>query len=61
MATAWAIDELKAKVPIWKKEYYEDGEEASELEGTGGCECKHQAQWKGNPEFQELRSKAKDY
>ena len=23
---AWAIDELKMKVPIWKKEYYEDGE-----------------------------------
>jgi molybdopterin synthase catalytic subunit len=25
MAAAWAIDELKMKVPIWKKEYYEDG------------------------------------
>jgi molybdopterin synthase catalytic subunit len=25
-ACHWAIDELKAKVPIWKKELYEDGE-----------------------------------
>ena len=25
-AVHWAIDELKAKVPIWKKEHYEDGE-----------------------------------
>ncbi len=25
MAAAWAIDELKMKVPIWKKEFYEDG------------------------------------
>ncbi|GFR47165.1 hypothetical protein Agub_g8858 [Astrephomene gubernaculifera] len=24
-AVAWAIDELKATVPIWKKEYFEDG------------------------------------
>ena len=24
-ATAWAIDELKATVPVWKKEVYEDG------------------------------------
>ncbi|PRP77146.1 molybdopterin synthase catalytic subunit-like [Planoprotostelium fungivorum] len=23
-AVSWAIDELKAKVPVWKKEYYED-------------------------------------
>ena len=23
---AWAIDELKAKVPIWKKEIYENEE-----------------------------------
>ena len=22
----WAIDELKATVPIWKKEFFEDGE-----------------------------------
>ncbi len=25
-ACAWAIDELKAAVPIWKKEQYEGGE-----------------------------------
>jgi len=24
-ATQYAIDEIKAKVPIWKKEFYEDG------------------------------------
>jgi molybdopterin synthase catalytic subunit len=23
-AVSWAIDELKAKVPVWKKEYYEN-------------------------------------
>ena len=25
-ACHWAIDEIKASVPIWKKEYFEDGE-----------------------------------
>jgi len=25
-AVAWLIDELKAKVPIWKKEVFEGGE-----------------------------------
>ena len=25
-ACAWAIDELKATVPIWKKEFFEGGE-----------------------------------
>eukprot|EP00775_Hariotina_reticulata_P005243 gene5243-5478_t len=25
VATHWAIDELKASVPIWKKEFFEDG------------------------------------
>lgn len=24
-AVAWAIDELKAVVPIWKREYFSDG------------------------------------
>lgn len=24
-AVAWLIDELKARVPIWKKEFFEDG------------------------------------
>jgi len=23
---SWLIDELKATVPIWKKEFFEDGE-----------------------------------
>jgi molybdopterin synthase catalytic subunit len=25
-AVKWLIDELKATVPIWKKEFFEDGE-----------------------------------
>lgn len=25
-AVEWAIDELKMKVPIWKKEFYEDAD-----------------------------------
>lgn len=29
-AVAWAIDELKAVVPLWKKEIYEDGSEWKE-------------------------------
>lgn len=39
-ATHWAIDELKATVPIWKKEFFEDGsiwkenEESRRLHGT---------------------------
>jgi molybdopterin synthase catalytic subunit len=24
-AVHWAIDELKASVPVWKKEFFEDG------------------------------------
>ena len=52
---AWAIDELKMKVPIWKKEYYEDGEIGENIQ------CQHSAAWKSNPEFKELREKAKDY
>lgn len=27
-AAAWAMDEIKAKVPIWKRETYQDGSEA---------------------------------
>ena len=27
-AAAWAMDEIKAKVPIWKRETYTDGSEA---------------------------------
>jgi molybdopterin synthase catalytic subunit len=34
-ACRYAIDTLKATVPIWKKEFYEDG--AVWLEGPGGC------------------------
>jgi molybdopterin synthase catalytic subunit len=35
-ACAWAIKELKRTVPIWKKEFYEDGEVW--VEGEGGPE-----------------------
>ena len=34
-ACRFAIDALKARVPIWKKELYADGERW--LEGQGGC------------------------
>jgi len=34
-ACQFAIDALKHKAPIWKKEFYEDG--SSWLEGPGGC------------------------
>jgi molybdopterin synthase catalytic subunit len=34
-ACRWAIDTLKASVPIWKKEFYADG--AVWLEGPGTC------------------------
>ena len=33
-AAAWAMDEIKAKVPIWKRETYRDGSEA-------WVECQH--------------------
>ena len=35
-ACRFAIDEIKARVPIWKKEFYEDGE--SEWIGCERCE-----------------------
>eukprot|EP00955_Chlamydomonas_euryale_P087449 364293-Chlamydomonas_euryale.AAC.4 len=31
-AVAWAIDELKAMVPIWKREFFEDGSQWKENE-----------------------------
>lgn len=34
-ACRFAIDELKRRAPIWKKEFYADG--SSWLEGPGGC------------------------
>lgn len=34
-ACAWVIDELKARAPIWKKEYGEEG--AFWIEGPGSC------------------------
>ncbi|MFP6900974.1 MAG: molybdenum cofactor biosynthesis protein MoaE [Opitutales bacterium] len=37
-ACRYAIDEIKTRVPIWKKEYYEDGE--SEWVGCEHC-AKH--------------------
>lgn len=47
-AVAWAIDELKTTVPIWKKEFYEETEEI-------------EPQWKKNPEYNELKNQVKDY
>jgi len=35
-AVHWSIDELKATVPIWKKEFYEDGSI-----WKGNAECRH--------------------
>jgi len=35
-AVHWAINELKAVVPIWKKEFYEDGST-----WKGNAECRH--------------------
>ena len=35
LACRFAIDTLKHKAPIWKKEFYVDG--SSWLEGPGGC------------------------
>eukprot|EP01128_Nolandella_sp_AFSM9_P005381 TRINITY_DN2585_c0_g1_i1.p2 TRINITY_DN2585_c0_g1~~TRINITY_DN2585_c0_g1_i1.p2 ORF type:complete len:149 (+),score=28.33 TRINITY_DN2585_c0_g1_i1:308-754(+) len=35
-AVHFAIDELKASVPVWKKEYYEDGSV-----WKGNAECRH--------------------
>jgi molybdopterin synthase catalytic subunit len=39
-ACRFVIDTLKARVPIWKKEFYADG--SSWLEGPGGCASGHQ-------------------
>jgi len=44
-----AIDILKEKVPIWKKEFYE------QVEGESPIEPK----WKQNPEFKKLLEKQK--
>lgn len=41
-ATGWMIDELKATVPIWKKEIYEDGSTWKE-----NCECGHRKDVEG--------------
>ncbi len=45
-ACEWAIRELKRTVPIWKKEFFEDGEvwvegEFAPKESTGGIESEH--------------------
>jgi molybdopterin synthase catalytic subunit len=39
-ACQWAIKELKQHVPIWKKEFYEDGEVWVEGEGAPDHESK---------------------
>ena len=46
-ATEWCIDTLKAKVPIWKKEHYADGEVSTENH-CRGC-------WKKNQEYENLK------
>lgn len=46
-ACRWAIDTLKATVPIWKKEYGEGG--ASWMEGPGACVPDPAALEKGGP------------
>ena len=38
-ACEWAIKELKLRVPIWKKEFYEDGEVWVEGEGSAPLSC----------------------
>jgi molybdopterin synthase catalytic subunit len=53
-ACAWAIDELKRTVPIWKKEIYADGTVG---DGCAGCQTLA-AQWKSNPEFVEAHPRA---
>ena len=30
-AVQWAIDELKAVVPIWKKEFFDDGSQVQQV------------------------------
>jgi molybdopterin synthase catalytic subunit len=40
-AVHWAIDELKATVPIWKKEYFEGGEVWKENEESRKLYIKH--------------------
>lgn len=47
-AVHFAIDELKAKVPIWKKEVYDEA--AADGEGAAGQSEGHAAAWKANAE-----------
>ena len=42
-ACEWAIRELKRTVPIWKKEFYEDGEVWVEGEGAPASPLRHQS------------------
>lgn len=48
-AVHFAIDELKAKVPIWKKEVYDEA--ASPGDGAAGASGGNTAAWKANAEF----------
>jgi molybdopterin synthase catalytic subunit len=50
-AVAWAIDELKTTVPIWKREFYVDEASGEEQQREGPQCCEHRAVWKSNPEF----------
>lgn len=47
-AVSWAIDELKATVPVWKREVYVGP--GPESERTAVIDCCGQ-KWKSNPEF----------
>lgn len=49
-AVHFAIDELKARVPIWKKEVYEEGAPAGE--SSADAIDGHAAAWKANAEWQ---------
>eukprot|EP01098_Paradermamoeba_levis_P007229 TRINITY_DN2994_c0_g1_i2.p1 TRINITY_DN2994_c0_g1~~TRINITY_DN2994_c0_g1_i2.p1 ORF type:complete len:187 (-),score=61.39 TRINITY_DN2994_c0_g1_i2:608-1168(-) len=53
-AVHYAIDALKANVPIWKKELYEEeGHHHHEGEQKQSHDCCH-AKWKGNEEYNAL-------
>ena len=47
-ACAWVIDEVKARAPIWKKEFGDDG--VFWIEGPGSCRSSAQSGGGGGPE-----------
>jgi molybdopterin synthase catalytic subunit len=58
-ATEWCIDTLKARVPIWKKEFYIDDD--GQIKEAGACSACPEPEWKQNAEFQAVLQKKKDY